>query len=119
MKLIAFSLCGLTAVLHCYFAYLEMFLWNTAKGRRIFGTSKEQAAASAVLAANQGLYNACLAGGLLTALCLPDPAGQALRLYICATIIIVGLYGAYTVNKRILWVQAAPAAAALASLLAV
>jgi putative membrane protein len=104
---------GLVALLHAYFLVLEMFLWDKPRGMRIFRTTPEFAAASKSLAANQGLYNGFLAAGLIWGLFTGDPV----KIFFLACVIIAGAYGAATVNLKILWVQAAPAAIALALVL--
>jgi len=97
---------GLVAVLHLYFLVLEMFLWDTPTGHRTFGLEPGFAAESKVLAANQGLYNGFLAAGLVWGLVadLTD-----VKLFFLACVIVAGAYGAVTVNRRILVVQAVPA----------
>ena len=117
MKLLADLLIALVAALHVYFLVLEMFLWDQPRGRKIFGTTPEFAAASKKLAANQGLYNGFLAAGLVWGLCLGG-SGTSIKIFFLCCIIIAGVYGAYSVNRRILFVQAAPAALALGALLA-
>lgn len=104
---------GLVAALHLYFLVLEMFLWKKPLGRRIFGLSREHAEATATLAANQGLYNGFLAAGLLWGLSLGE-AGFSIRVFFLICVIVAGVFGAVTVNRRILWVQALPGAIALA-----
>ena len=104
-------LVALVAAIHLYIVVLEMFLWNTPYGRRVFGNSAEFAAASKVLAANQGLYNGFLAAGLIWGLIL-GPAGHAVQLFFLACVMVAGLYGALTVGTRILFVQTLPAALA-------
>jgi putative membrane protein len=106
-------LVGLVALLHAYFLVLEMFLWDKPRGMRTFGTTPEYAAASKTLAANQGLYNGFLAAGLIWGLF----AGDAVKVFFLACVIVAGVFGAATVNLRILWVQALPAAIALALVL--
>lgn len=54
----------LIAAIHLYILILEMFLWQKPTGRRVFATTAEFAAATRILAANQGLYNGFLAAGL-------------------------------------------------------
>jgi putative membrane protein len=100
---------GLLALLHVYFLVLEMFLWDRPRGRRVFGTTPEFAAASKSLAANQGLYNGFLAAGLVWGLLV----GAPVKIFFLACVIIAGVFGAATVNLKILWVQALPAAIAL------
>ena len=116
MLLAAQVLTVLVAGLHGYFLVLEMFLWDSPTGLRVFRQSKEQAAASRTLAANQGLYNGFLAAGLLWGLWL-GAAGQHITLFFLGCVVIAGAFGAATVGKRILLVQAAPAAIALVLLL--
>jgi putative membrane protein len=113
MTLAADILIGVIAAIHGYFLILEMFLWTTDRGRRIFGTSKEFATDSKTLAANQGLYNGVLAAGLVWSLLAGEPTAIDVKLFFLISVIAVGVYGAVTVNRRILAVQAAPAAVAL------
>lgn len=118
MHTAALSLVALVAVLHMGFLILEMFLWRTPRGREIFGTSPEFADESAPLAANQGLYNGFLAAGLAWGLFAADPTGPQVRVFFLCCVIVAGIYGSLTVSRRILWIQALPAAAALALVLA-
>jgi len=118
MNFVAQVLTLTVGLIHLYFMYLEMVLWKTPKGRKIFNTTEAQANDAAVLAANQGLYNGMLGIGLLTTLGLPwAEAALAIRLFCLSFIVVVGAYGALTVNKRIFWIQAAPAILALLVLL--
>jgi putative membrane protein len=107
---LATVLVALVALIHVYFLVLEMFLWKTPRGRAIFGTDEQFAERSAVLAANQGLYNGILAAGLVWSLVADD--FQATVFFLVA-VIVAGVYGAITVNRRIAFVQALPAAVAL------
>jgi putative membrane protein len=91
-----------------------MFLWETARGRAAFGTSEEFARESAPLAANQGLYNGFLATGLFYGLLTDDRTFQT---FFLGCVLVAGIYGAVTVNRRILFVQAIPAGLALAAVL--
>jgi putative membrane protein len=114
MNTIANILVALVAVLHVYFLILEMFFWTRPLGLRIFRQTAEKAADSAVLAANQGLYNGFLATGLVWGLMQPNPGfAFQIKAFFLGCVIVAGLYGAVTVNFRILVVQAAPAALAL------
>ena len=115
--MLATVLVALVALLHLYFLVLEMFLWTTPTGRRVFGTTAQFAAESKVLAANQGLYNGFLAAGLLWGLLL-GPAGRAVLVFFLGCVIVAGVFGAATVSRKILFVQALPAVLALAVLLA-
>ena len=99
----------LVALLHAYILVLEMFCWNTPKGRKAFGLTPEFAAATRVLAANQGLYNGFLAAGLVWGLLIGD---RAICLFFLGCVVVAGLFGAATVKRSILYVQALPAIAA-------
>ena len=108
---------ALIALLHVYILVLEMFLWTTPRGRKAFGLTPEFAEQSKVLAANQGLYNGFLAAGLAWGLWM-GAEGHGAKLFFLACILVAGLYGAATANKRILFIQAIPAAIGLALVLA-
>jgi len=101
---------GIVALIHVYILVLEMFLWEKPAGLRAFGLSKDFAAATRVLAGNQGLYNGFLAAGLFWGLGTGD---THLQYFFLGCVLVAGVYGAFTANIRILWVQAAPAAVAL------
>ena len=114
MILIANGLVALVAVLHLYFLVLEMFLWTKPLGLKTFRNSPEKADDSAVLAANQGLYNGFLAAGLIWGLLHSAPGfAFQIKVFFLLCVIVAGIYGAATVSRRILLVQAAPAAIAL------
>ncbi|TKW79615.1 MAG: DUF1304 domain-containing protein [Bradyrhizobium icense] len=114
MIVIANVLVALVAMLHVYFLILEMFLWTKPLGLKTFGNSQERADAMAVLAANQGLYNGFLAAGLFWGLFHPQPAvAFQIKVFFLLCVIIAGAYGAYSVSRRILFVQALPAVLAL------
>jgi putative membrane protein len=111
---IANLLVALVAVLHVYFLVLEMFLWQKPLGLKTFRNAPEKAAETAVLAANQGLYNGFLAAGLAWGLLHSAPAfGFQIKAFFLLCVVVAGIYGAATVSRRILYVQAAPAAIAL------
>ncbi|HVO52403.1 MAG TPA: DUF1304 domain-containing protein [Thermoanaerobaculia bacterium] len=114
MSMLANVLVGLVALLHAGFLVLEMFLWTTPTGRRVFGLPPDVTAATAPLAANQGLYNGFLAAGLVWGLVL-GPAGFSVKVFFLACVVIAGLYGAATAKRTIIFVQALPGALALAA----
>ncbi len=87
-----------------------MFLWTTPVGRRSFGLTEELAAATATLAKNQGLYNGFLAAGLVWGAL---SGTWSVRLFFLACVIVAGIFGALTVSRSILWIQAAPGVVAL------
>ncbi|MCA1840904.1 MAG: DUF1304 domain-containing protein [Actinomycetota bacterium] len=103
---------GLIALLHVYFLVLEMFLWDKPAGLRAFGHSAEAAKESRVLAANQGLYNGFLAAGLIWGIAL-GTSGHDVKLFFLACVLIAGLYGGFTASRKILFIQALPAAIGL------
>ena len=102
----------LVALLHIAFLVLEMFLWYKPIGRRVFGLPPEWMAASAPLAANQGLYNGFLAAGVLWGLALGTP-GFGIKVFFLACVVVAGLFGGATTKRSILWLQAMPGAVAL------
>lgn len=111
---VANALVALVAVLHLYFLVLEMFLWTRPAGLKAFGLTPEKAADSAVLAANQGLYNGFLATGLVWGLFQGNPGfAFQIKVFFLLCVIVAGVYGAYSVSRKILFVQAVPAAIAL------
>jgi putative membrane protein len=116
MRIAADVAVGLVALLHGLFLVLEMFLWRRPFGRRVFGLSRELAEQTAGLAANQGLYNGFLAGGLVWGL-LATEGGVAIKVFFTVCVIVAGLFGAATVKRSILWIQALPGAVALALVL--
>jgi putative membrane protein len=107
-------LTGIVALIHAYILVLEMFLWNTPRGRKAFGTTEAFARESRVLAANQGLYNGFLAAGLIWGIWLGD-AGDPVKIFFLLCVAVAGAYGAASVNVRILLIQTVPALLALAA----
>ena len=112
MSVIAAVLVVLVAVLHAWFLVLEMFLWTRPAGLKTFRNTPEKAETTRVLAANQGLYNGFLAAGLLYA---AVAGSREFALFFLACVAVAGAYGAYSVNRRIFFVQALPALLALAA----
>jgi putative membrane protein len=116
VSILANVVVGLIALLHVYILVLEMFLWDKPRGLRAFGQTLEAAKASKVLAANQGLYNGFLAAGLFWGLSL-GAGGTSVKVFFLTCVLVAGLFGAVTANRRILFVQAVPAAVGLALVL--
>jgi putative membrane protein len=104
---------GLIGLLHVYILVLEMFLWDRPRGMKAFGLTQDFATQTKVLAANQGLYNGFLAAGLFWGLWM-GAAGQPVKVFFLLCVLVAGLYGAATASRRILFVQAVPAALGLA-----
>lgn len=114
MRLAATALAAFVALEHAGFLVLEMFFWTKPLGLKAFRLTPAAAASSAVLAANQGLYNGFLAAGLLWGLLASDP-GTSLPVltFFLACVVAAGVFGAATVHPRVFLVQALPALAAL------
>jgi putative membrane protein len=112
MRILADLAVALVALTHGYFLVLEMFLWDKPTGLKAFGTTQEFATASKTLAANQGLYNGFLAAGLIWGL-FAGAGASAIQIFFLACVIVAGVYGALSVSRKILWVQAVPAAVTL------
>ncbi len=112
MHSLAIAAVILVALLHLWFLVLEMFLWTRPAGRRAFGLTAELAAQTATLAANQGLYNGFLAAGLIWGLTL-GASGAAVVVFFLLCVIVAGAFGGATVSRKILFVQALPAAVAV------
>jgi putative membrane protein len=103
---------AIVALLHVYFLVLEMFLWDKPLGLKTFRQTPEAAAATKVLAANQGLYNGFLAAGLAWGLSM-GAAGFSVKVFSLSCVVIAGIYGGASVGKKIMYVQALPAAIGL------
>jgi putative membrane protein len=118
MLMVATVLAALVALLHLYFLVLEMFFWTKPLGRKAFGLDKDFAEKSKALAANQGLYNGFLVAGLAYGLMLGGSgAGKPWLVFFLGCVIVAGVFGAVTVSRKILFVQAVPALLALAALM--
>lgn len=105
---------ALTAILHLWFFVLEFFFWTKPIGLKIFNMTQETANQSASLAANQGVYNGFLSAGLIWGLLSEDPNQSFhVKIFFLSCILIAGIYAGFSVNIRILYVQALPAAITL------
>ncbi len=119
MSLIARIVIAAIALLHLYIAWFEIFAWTT-RGPMIFTSfPPELFEKTLALAANQGIYNACLAAGLIWSLCIADPlwhrrVASCFLLMIC----VVGVFGAFTVLPKIVFIQSVPALLAIVLLVA-
>ncbi len=116
MKKAAYVLTAIVALEHIYILVLEMFLWTKPAGLRAFGLTPEFAEQTAVLAANQGLYNGFLAAGLIWGIVMKDQ-GFSIRVFFLSCVIVAGIFGAITAKPSILFVQALPAVIALGTTL--
>lgn len=106
MSTVAVVLLVLVGLLHLYFLVLEMFLWARPLGLKTFRNTPEKAEITRVLAANQGLYNGFLAAGLFYG---AITGSREFAVFFLACVVVAGVYGAWSVNKRIFFVQALPA----------
>lgn len=116
MKLVSNILVGIVAIEHLGILVLEMFFWDHPVGRRIFEMTPEISAASATLAANQGLYNGFLGAGLIWGL-ISDR--REIKVFFLACIVIAGIFGGLTAKTSIIFTQALPAVIALIMVFAV
>lgn len=98
----------LIALLHFWFLILEMFLWDKPSGLKVFRHSLKEAQTTKVLAMNQGLYNGFLAAGLTWSL-LANEQADSIKIFFLSCIIVAGIFGAITVHKKIIYIQAYPA----------
>ncbi|MEL6677942.1 MAG: DUF1304 domain-containing protein [Pseudomonadota bacterium] len=121
MAYAALGLIALNALVHLYILWMEMFAWET-RGPLVFGdlfegNAAEMFAATAPMAANQGLYNGFLAAGLIWALTIREPRWR-FNVATCflSFVAIAGLYGAATVTATTLIVQTLPATLAFGAL---
>lgn len=116
MPLLASAAVSLLAALHVYIMALEMFFWTTPAGLRAFALKPDFAAKTKIMAANQGLYNGFLAAGLLWSLVHPS-AEFALQIarFFAGCVLVAGVYGGLTANRKIFFVQALPGALCLAA----
>ena len=113
MKIVSDVFVVITALFHFGFLYLEMFLWDKRFGMKTFRMTEGQAKQSKTLAINQGLYNGFLAAGLVWGLF----AGDAVKIFFLSCVIIAGIFGTFTVGKRVFYIQALPAIIGLVILL--
>lgn len=115
MEAAKYILIGVIALQHLIFLYFEMFAWNTL-GKKIFkgAIPDEMFQPTTNMAANQGLYNGFLAAGLIWSLCIGNPVwSNYTAIFFLSCVAIAGLFGGFTVSKKIVIVQALPAMIAL------
>ncbi len=118
MVILTAILVALVALIHLYIVWLEMFAWTT-RGRKVFKSfPKDLFEPTRVMAANQGLYNGFLAAGLIWSFFITNPEWQAnVRLFFLSCVAVAGLYGAYSADRKIFYVQTLPAALGIAAVL--
>lgn len=118
MKKIAFGLVALVAALHLYIAWFEIFAW-TSRGPVVFDTFPPELFEQTIqLAANQGIYNAFLAVGLVWSLFIKDKKWQ-FNIAVCflGFVAVAGVVAAITVAIKSGLPQFVPSSIALVLLL--
>lgn len=114
MYKVAAVIIAVIAALHLYIAWFEIFAWTT-RGPAVFSSfPPELFEQTTSMAANQGLYNAFLAAGLIWSLLIRDPRWR-INVGICFLLFVAvaGAFGAFTISSRIMAVQTLPAAVGL------
>lgn len=95
MTAVGLALAGLAALLHVYIWVMESLTWTSRRTRATFGTSREQADATAEMAFNQGFYNLFLAlvtgGGIATLLAGETEVGATLVFTGAGSMVAAGL----------------------------
>ncbi len=113
MQIAANIMIGLVAIIHFYILVLEMFLWDKPRGQKAFGLTAEFAKETKTLGANQGLYNGFLGAGLLYSLIVDGDPAFHFAVFFLVCVVVAGIYGGITANRKIIFVQAVPATLAL------
>jgi putative membrane protein len=106
IRTLGIGLTWFVAIEHLGIMILEMFFWDHPVGRRIFAMTPEVSAASATLAANQGLYNGFLSAGLIWGL-ITDR--REIKLFFLVCVVLAGVFGGLTAKTSIIFTQALPA----------
>lgn len=118
MQILLLLFLGLMALQHLLFLWLEMFAWTSYAPKIFRGFPKEFFQKTKALAANQGLYNGFLAAGLIWAMLAPDPVlAKQLSVFFTACVAAAGIYGGFSVQRSIFFIQALPALLALVLLM--
>jgi len=110
-------LVGFVALIQVYIMIFEIFMWER-RGPKVFGSFPEDLfQKTTALAGNQGLYNGFLAAGLIWSMLIGDPVWNTnVATFFLLCVAVAGLYGAATVEKKIILVQTLPASVALLAL---
>jgi putative membrane protein len=118
MKKLGLVLVALIAALHFYIAWFEMFAW-TSRGPNVFDTFPPELFEQTIqLAANQGIYNAFLAVGLVWSLFIKEEKWQ-FNIAVCFLLFVAvaGVVAAMTVALKSGLPQFVPASIALVLLI--
>ena len=114
MEILAKILIGLVALEHLYILWMEMFAWETAGKRTFKNVPDELFKPTKALAANQGLYNGFLAAGLIWTFFISDTIWKTnISVFFLICVIVAGIYGAFSADKKIFFVQSLPGIIAL------
>lgn len=117
MNILSQIIIGFVAFIHLCILWLEMFAWTTKAPKVFTYFPKELFPKTKTMAANQGLYNGFLAAGLIWTFFISDEIwSKNIALFFLSCVAVAGIYGAYTVSKRILFVQTIPAIIGILSL---
>lgn len=110
MDVLVNLLTAFVAFQHFAFMILEIFYWNKPLGMKVFRLEKNFADQSAALASNMGIYNGFLASGLVMTLITSHTVeSYSYRIFFLVCVFVAGVFGAITVNRRILFIQGVPA----------
>jgi putative membrane protein len=117
MQMAAYGLAGIVLLIHIYIVLIETVLFRSV-GVRVFRVAPGEVERMAPVMSNQGCYNLFLVAALALGLFYPRPEiAEAFLIYGLACVILAGVWGGVTVSRRILLVQALPAALALGAYL--
>lgn len=117
MLIVSKILIGIIALLHLYIMWFEMFAWEK-KGPKVFREfPKNLFSKTKEMAANQGLYNGFLAAGLIWSLMIQEDWSQNVAIFFLGCVAVAGIYGFFTVEKKILFIQTIPSVATILLLL--
>ena len=116
MSTIANIVVGLIALVHIYILVLEMFLWDKPAGLRAFGQTREGGDRQQSSGGEPRTVQRFPAAGLIRGLSL-GATGTAVKVFFLCCVLVAGVYGAATASRKILYVQAFPAAVGLVLLL--
>lgn len=116
MNWISRVLIGLTAALHLYIAWFEIFAWTTV-GPDVFSTFDPDLFGQTVdLAANQGVYNVFLAVGLIWSLFIGDATWRfRIAMVFLGFVFVAGLAAAVTIEVSSGFPQLVPSILGLAA----
>ncbi|HWK99173.1 MAG TPA: DUF1304 domain-containing protein [Parapedobacter sp.] len=114
LGIIAKIMVGIVALEHLYILWIEVFAWETVGKKTFKSLPGHLFKETKGLAANQGLYNGFLAAGLIWSLLIGDELWHRnIALFFLSCVLIAGVFGASTADKRIFVKQGVPALAGI------